>query len=160
MLACVEGYLCLACYCDVFTLPSNILYKTHLCRQYHCWWLRCSSSIACRRCSHYIFIIHLTLGFNNGLDKDNRKTKWETFKFGNFGAAYIRDFTGYLKFIWSLLSWVSSISSYLVKINMCWGKTTNQIHDRICSIAPSSEGIRWNIWNKNEQQVMTGQQYA
>ena len=40
------------------------LMETHFSRQLNCWSLRWSSSIACRRCSNYIFILHLTLGFN------------------------------------------------------------------------------------------------
>ena len=46
----------------------------------YCWSLRCSWSIACRRCSNYIFILNLTPGFNK-LHKDNCKTRRETFKF-------------------------------------------------------------------------------
>ena len=42
--------------------------------------LTCSWSIACQRCSNYIFILDLTPGFN-GLGKDNCKTRWETFQF-------------------------------------------------------------------------------
>ena len=42
----------------------------------------CSWSIACRRCSNYIFILDLTRGFN-GLGKDNCKTRQGTFKFGD-----------------------------------------------------------------------------
>ena len=45
---------------------------THLSRQQNCLSLRCSWSIACRRCSNYIFILDLTPGFN-GLDKDNSR---------------------------------------------------------------------------------------
>ena len=41
---------------------------------------RCSWSIACRRCSNYIFILDLTPGFN-GLGKDNCKMRQQTFKF-------------------------------------------------------------------------------
>ena len=52
----------------------------HLSRQLNSWSLRCSWSIAWRHCSNYIFIIDLTLSFN-GLDKDNCKARWETFKF-------------------------------------------------------------------------------
>ena len=40
------------------------------------------ASIACRRCSNYIFILDLTPGFI-GLDKDNCKMRRETFKFGD-----------------------------------------------------------------------------
>ena len=49
-------------------------------RQLNCRSLRCSWSIACRRCSNYIFILDLTLGFN-GLSKDNYMVRRETFKF-------------------------------------------------------------------------------
>ena len=42
--------------------------------------LRCSWSIACRRCSNYIFIVDLTPGFS-WLDKDNCETRREIFKF-------------------------------------------------------------------------------
>ena len=44
------------------TLPVNKLLITH----------------ACRRCSNYIFILNLAHGFN-GLGKDNRNTRRETF---------------------------------------------------------------------------------
>ena len=43
-------------------------------RQKKCWSLRCSWSIACQRCSNYISILELTLGFN-GLGRDNCKTR-------------------------------------------------------------------------------------
>ena len=51
----------------------------HFSMQLNCWSLRCSWSIACRRCSNYIFILHLTLGLNI-LHKDNCKPRRETFK--------------------------------------------------------------------------------
>ena len=41
-----------------------------------------SWSIACRRCSNYIFIMDSIHGFN-GLGKDNHKTKRETFQLGD-----------------------------------------------------------------------------
>ena len=59
---------------------SSLWYKTHFSRQLNCWSLRCSWSIACRRCSNYIFILNLTPGFN-GLGKDNYKMRREAFKF-------------------------------------------------------------------------------
>ena len=59
---------------------SNLLYKSHLSRQWTCWSLRCSWSIASWRCSNYIFIIDLIAGFNR-LGKDNCKTRRYTFKF-------------------------------------------------------------------------------
>ena len=54
----------------------------HFSRQLNCWSLRCSWSIACRRCSNYIFILNLTPGFN-GLGKDNYNMRREAFKFWN-----------------------------------------------------------------------------
>ena len=45
----------------------------------NCWSLRCSWSIACRRCFNYIFILHLTRGFNI-LCKDNCKPRQESFE--------------------------------------------------------------------------------
>ena len=52
----------------------------HLIGQLNCWSLRCSWSIACQRCSNYIFTLDLTPGFN-GLGKDNCKTRREIFRF-------------------------------------------------------------------------------
>ena len=62
----------------IYTVKS--LYKAHFGRQLNCWSRRCSRSIACRRCPNYIFILHLTPGFN-GLGKGNYKTWRETFNF-------------------------------------------------------------------------------
>ena len=60
---------------------GSLWYKTHFSRQFNCWSLKCSWSLTCRRCSNYIFILHLTLGLNT-LRKDNCKPRWKTFKFG------------------------------------------------------------------------------
>ena len=70
------------CKCDLnmSILPSNLQYQMPLSRQYNCWSYRCSWSIACRRCSNYIFILDLTPGLS-GLGKDNCKTWRQTFKF-------------------------------------------------------------------------------
>ena len=51
-------------------------------------WLRCSWSIACGRCSNYIFILDLTPD-GNGLGKNNCKTR--NIQVLGFGALYIRD---------------------------------------------------------------------
>ena len=59
-----------------------IIYKTYFSRQLNNWSLRCSWSIACRRCFNYIFIFNLTLCFNI-LRLDNCKPRRETFKFWN-----------------------------------------------------------------------------
>ena len=63
-----------------FHLPSNLYYKLQRSRLLTCWSLRCSWSIACQRCSNYIFILDLTPGFN-GFGKDYYMMRWETFKF-------------------------------------------------------------------------------
>ena len=52
----------------------------YLSGQLNCRSLRCSWSIACRRCSNYIFILDLKPGFK-GLGKDDFKTRWESFQF-------------------------------------------------------------------------------
>ena len=61
-------------------IQANLWYKSHLSRQYNWWSLSCSWSIACRRCSNYIFTLGLTHGFI-GFGKDNLKTRQETFKY-------------------------------------------------------------------------------
>ena len=48
----------------------------------NCWSFRWSWSIACRRCSNYIFILDLTPGFI-GLAEDNCTTRREMSKFGD-----------------------------------------------------------------------------
>ena len=65
---------------DLADIPSSLQYKTHFSRQLNWWSLRCSWSIACRRCSNYIFILNSIPGFN-GLGKDNNKMRREAFKF-------------------------------------------------------------------------------
>ena len=45
------------------------------------------SDVVCRRCSNYIFIRDLTLGFI-GLGKDNCKTRRGVFKFGDLVRLY------------------------------------------------------------------------
>ena len=54
----------------------------HLSRQLNCRSLRCSWSIACRRCSNYIFALDLTPGFI-ALGEDNCTTRRATSKFGD-----------------------------------------------------------------------------
>ena len=75
-----------------FSLPSSLWYKTHFSKQLNCWSLRCSWSIACRRCSNYIFILHLTLGLNL-LRKDKMEAETRNIYVFGFGAPYIRYFT-------------------------------------------------------------------
>ena len=68
----------------------------------------CSRSIACRRCSNYIFILDLTPGFDI-LHKDNCKMTREAFKFGIWCVWYYRsDGT-------SLLHWAVGIIDDLQK---------------------------------------------
>ena len=75
-------------WCGVKYLPSSLWYKWHLSWQFICRSFIYSWSIACRRCSNYmyIFILDLTPGFN-GLDNDDFLGIW------GFGATYNIDFT-------------------------------------------------------------------
>ena len=63
----------------------------------NCWSLRCSWSIACRRCSNYIVLLHWTLGFNI-LRKDNFKLRRETLKFWDL-VRLIIELLQYISFI-------------------------------------------------------------
>ena len=81
----------------VFRLPSNLRYTSYLSRQNYCCSLICSWSIACRRCSDYIFILDLTHGFN-GMGKDNCEARLETFNL----SAMVRLILG----IWRLIIFV------------------------------------------------------
>ena len=56
---------------------STYIFIFDLSRQYICWSLRCSLSMACRRCSNYSFILDLTHGFNK-LGQTKCKTRRET----------------------------------------------------------------------------------
>ena len=64
--------------CVSYSQTSDVRYT--LLGKKNCWSLRCSWSIACRRCSNYIFILDLTPGFN-GLGKDKCKIRWESLKY-------------------------------------------------------------------------------
>ena len=72
-------------------VPSSLKYKTHFSRQLNCWLLRCS----CRRCSNYIFLLHLTIDFNI-LRKDNFKLRWEIFHFWDL----VRLVSEILRYLW------------------------------------------------------------
>ena len=54
---------------------KSLIYKMHLSRQYNCWSLRCSWSIACRRCSYYIFMLRLTL--QAAIDCAKTTARWD-----------------------------------------------------------------------------------
>ena len=94
-------------------IPSSLYYKAHFSRQLNCWSLRCSWSIACRRCSNYIFILHWTLSFNL-LDKDNCKPRWETLKVWNLA-----------RLIWETLRYVVAQSQFYLKC-LLWYYFINQ----------------------------------
>ena len=64
---------------------------------------RCS----CRRCSNYIFMLDLTPDFNV-LEKDNCKTRWESFKFWNF-----------VHLILEILQYVASVASGDALTQLC-----------------------------------------
>ena len=63
---------------------------------------RCSWSIACRRCSNYIFILDLKHGFS-GFDEDNYKTMRETFKFRDL----LRLILGVWHYWYPILKWAT-----------------------------------------------------
>ena len=72
-----------ACYSfrvDVIPRDTHYRQTSNISKQYNCWSLRSTWSIACRCCSNYIFILDLTSSFS-GLGRDNYITRWETFKF-------------------------------------------------------------------------------
>ena len=106
---------------------SNLKYKWHLSRQYNCWSLRCSWSIARRRCSNYIFILDLTHGIN-GLDKDSCKTRRETFKFW-----YLVRFI--LEVWWHILRQTSATSDG----NLAWWQLTALVR-YLCVLSWGSTG--------------------
>ena len=73
-----------------FGVSCDLRLNKRLSKQSWGWWfempsrpycrsLRCSWSIACRRCSNYIFILDLTPGFK-GFGKDSGKTLRDSFK--------------------------------------------------------------------------------
>ena len=64
----------------------------HLSVQWKSWSLRCSWSIACRRCSNYIFILDFMTGFN-GLGKNNCNMRRALFKSYDSVRLILRDFT-------------------------------------------------------------------
>ena len=97
-------------------LPSSLFYKTHFSRQSNCWSLRCSWSIACRRCSNYIFILNLTPGFN-GLGKDNCKMRRETFKFWNLLPLILETLRYVCLPFWC---WIWNIQGELDQCHGCW----------------------------------------
>ena len=84
-----------------------------------CWSLRCSWSIACRRCSNYIFILDLTPDFN-GLDKDNCNMRWEIFKCWDLAQLILRGLTvneyGWNPFSWKEQRPVGHIKSILLRM--------------------------------------------
>ena len=113
--------------------PSRLWYKTRLIRQSNCWSLRYSWSIACRRCSNYIFILALTPDFK-GLSRDNGKTRRESFK------------------IWDLLRPILDILRYFSRCYMIWRHIQSFAHrcNRLVSDqCRSCEGIyiAGNIFN-------------
>ena len=90
-------------YCKVSMtcLPSNLLCKPQLCKQYYCCSLSCRPSA----CSNYIFILDLTQCFN-GLGKDNCKTRRETFKFWDYRFdSTLNSLPFYYMIVWYWQDW-------------------------------------------------------
>ena len=116
-------------------LPWNLWYNSHISRQ-NCWSLRCSWSIAYRRCSNYIFILDWTPGFNR-LRKDNCKTRQESIKF------------------WNLVRLILEISRWFTSLVMPYdviylGQHQVQIM-ACCLTAPRNQEI---IWTKVESSLI------
>ena len=104
--------------CETHTVKSLI--TAHLSRQSNCWSLRCSWSIACRRCSNYIFILNLAPGCN-GLGKDNCKTRRETMMFGD----RLRLMLEIWRYVWAIFILTSASRS---QISL---KKTTRRHDLV-----------------------------
>ena len=85
-------------------------------RALYCWSLRCSWSIACRRCSNCIFILNLTPGFNR-LGKYDYKMRREAFKFWDLVQLILETYGSVLEhecsFHADLLTSVYSASGFL-----------------------------------------------
>ena len=106
----------------------------HLSRQWNLWSLRCSWSIACRRCSNYIFILNLTPGFN-GLGNDNCKTGRETFMFWDWVRLILENW----RYVW----W----QPHLYIGNFYTGKTESLYWGVVPgTIGMSSGGHCWNYY--------------
>ena len=86
-----------------------------------CRSLYCSWNTTCRRCSFYIFILDLILGFN-GLGKDNCKTIWEKNKSWDLDATYIRGLP-VVPLSWLVDSHPSRHSRYWLNVTPCLGST-------------------------------------
>ena len=125
---------------DPWEVPSNLWYKPHLSRQYKYWLLRCTWSIACRRCSNCIFILDLKLGFN-GLDKDNCRSRRETFKFGDL----VRLISGVWRYYHSLLPLsISYESCHSFPLYAIYAMTACMIH------TGRSPGLTWHRAERND----------
>ena len=110
--------------------PSSLLYKAHLSRQWNCWSLRCSWSIAYRRCSNYNFILSLTPLFN-GSSRDNDKARPKSFQFLDLVRLILRDFTAnLLKQLWII---ILGVLCYIA-IKRCFSTPIPHFHfrDVIC----------------------------
>ena len=90
------------------------IYKSHLSRQYNWWSLRCIWSIACRRCSNYIFILDLRPYFN-GVGRDY-KTRRKTFRF----CVLFR----FVLEVWRYVYQLYSVQYYVVVIYVAYNKCT------------------------------------
>ena len=115
----------------------------HLNRQSNSWSLRCSWSLACRRCSNYIFILGLTPGFNR-LHKDNCKARREPFQFWDL----VRLILEIWRYAFSIISghWNGAGNWY----PFSWKMRTHLSH-RIGTMDgwPGDDSLRSNLWVLN-----------
>ena len=116
----------------IIYIPSSLWYKSCFSRQLNCWLLRWSWSIPCRRCSNYIFLLHLTLAINV-LHKDNFKPRREKFQFWDLVRLileilrYIYQYTIIFQASGPLwLFWCSTLRSWPPLVKLCdWSFTSS-----------------------------------
>ena len=104
-----------------------------------CWSLRCSWSIACRRCSNYTFILHLTTGFNI-LHKGSCKTRRETFKF-SYLVRLISDIWRYMSVCYQFILFQLCTKSQVDNVAWTWMVIDHHTHTSsnvpVNSVTPS-----------------------
>ena len=108
--------------------------------QYNCRSLRCSWSIACRRCSNYIFILDLTSGFK-GFGKDSRKRARGSFK------------------CWDLVRLILETWRYTVSWNVCNAERSTNNAPLTCTHSHQRPSIDWLCgWFQFDLQHICNQQ--
>ena len=128
-------------YCKVSNIRCTLVGNYYV----NCWSLRCSWSIACQRCSNYIFILNLTSGFN-GLGKDNYQMRREAFKFWDL-VRLILETLRYTSQNWVISDflhvWHSAITCFIInwmlssKLQWHLNQNANQILRKALKVSSS-----------------------